>query len=133
LATKNKLVKHVTIYKLLFICIGCTVCAFAANAQQRASEKPLSAFYSPAMQKKMATTTPQLRTTDQRRASEKPLDAFLSPEMKSRLDARTPRPSVPASVPRASQKPLAAFYSKAMREHIQSRPQRVTTAPARTN
>ena len=98
------------------------------HAQQRASEKPLSAFYSPEMKKKIDAAPVQSHSAQEKRASEKPLSAFLSGEMQAHLNARTPQPVAPRTVARASQKPLSVFYSKAMRDKISTNPRALIPA-----
>jgi hypothetical protein len=105
--------------------------AMQVSAQQRASEKPLSAFYSAEMKKKMDAAPVQQHSVNEKRASEKPLSAFLSTEMQQRLNARTPHPAVPANVRRASQKPLSAFYSTAMKERISTKPNAFSPAASK--
>ena len=115
-------------YKLFFLCFACVFFSTRMQAQ-RASEKPLSAFYSAEMKKKMAAVpVQQTNRPQEKRASDKPLSAFVSTEMKAHLDARTPRPAAPKTVQRASQKPLSVFYTAAMKDRISTKPHALSPA-----
>ena len=114
--------KQLTKYKLLTLCFTCMLFCVQVNAQQRASERPLSAFYSAEMKKKMDAVQPQQQAAKEKRASEQPLSAFLSKDMQTRLNTRTPQPSTPKTVKRASQRSLSAFATKAVRDRISPKP-----------
>ena len=108
-------------YKLLFLSFTCVLFSVHIHAQQRASEKPLTAFYSAEMKKKIDAAPVQSHSAQEKRASEKPLTAFLSDDMQAHLDARMPKPVAPKTIIRASQKPLSVFYSKAMSDKISTK------------
>jgi hypothetical protein len=113
-------VKNHPIFSFLVLC---SICFYGSEAKaQRASEQPLSAFYSPAMQEKMnRKSSLQPANRFQKRASEKQLADFTSKTMKSRLNKRSAGQSRPADTRRASEKPLQQFYSKAMKAKVNAR------------
>jgi hypothetical protein len=103
------------------------------NAQQRASEKPLEAFYSPAMKERMNAPKPSSTTvnTNQKRASEKPLSAFTTAEVRTRLKPANSQPAPSPGVKRASEKPLPLLYQKAIQEKKKTRTDSLQRVPVR--
>ena len=111
-------------YHPIFISLAlCLICMYGSEAKaQRASERPLSYFYSPAMKEKMNGKGPlQPVNPFEKRASEKQLSAFSAKAMKDWWNQRTAGQSRPADTKRASEKPLEYFYSNAMKEKVNAR------------